>query len=258
MHFGMIGAVGAVVVAFFAAGAAQAAGNIASQPTRLETSIDGPSKSWTGNEFQLEVGKYYIWEITSDGVEETLVQAPELFRNAWFNQIVINDKEIHTSGALYGVEYDGAGTIAISFVPVRPGDYTFSAPGFDNLTGVFHVTGDSLSTGATPLELKIDTAKLAFSQTEFELETGKAYRLQVSSDGLEELGVMMPELLQNSWLNQLVIDDLEVKLNGAFSSIEYDDEGTITVSFVPIRPGNYPFYAPGYEKAGLTGTFVVR
>jgi hypothetical protein len=254
----MIGAFGAVALITLAAGGAEAAGNLASEPSYLETKIDGADKSWTGNDFQLEVGKYYIWEITSDGVEETLVQAPELFRNAWFNQIVVNDKEVHTSGALYGVEYDGSGTIAISFVPVRPGEYTFSAPGFDKMTGTFHVTGDSLTTGATPIELKIDTAKLAFSQTEFELETGKPYRLDVSSDGLEELGVMMPDLLQNSWLNQLVIDDLEVKLNGAFSSIEYDDEGTISVSFVPIRPGNYAFYSPGYEKAGLTGTFVVR
>jgi uncharacterized cupredoxin-like copper-binding protein len=258
MDYRMIGALGAAALVTLAAGGAEAAGNLASEPTYLETKIDGADKSWTGNDFQLEVGKYYIWEITSDGVEETLVQAPELFRNAWFNQIVVNDKEVHTSGALYGVEYDGSGTIAISFVPVRPGEYTFNAPGFDKMTGTFHVTGDSLTTGATPVELKIDTAKLAFSQTEIALETGKPYRLDVSSDGLEELGVMMPDLLQNSWLNQLVIDDLEIKLNGAFSSIEYDDEGTISVSFVPIRPGNYAFYAPGYEKAGLTGTFVVR
>lgn len=249
---------GATALAVVVATGAQAAGNLASQPTRLETSIDGPNKSWTGNDFQLEVGKYYIWEITSDGIEETLIQAPELFRNAWFNQVVINDKEIHSSGSFYGLEYDGAGTISISFVPVRPGEYEFFAPGYDNLKGKFTVTGDTLTSGATKLELNIDTAKLAYSQTEFQLETGKAYRLEVTSDGLEELGVMMPDLLRNSWLNQLVIDDLEVKLNGAFSSVEFDDEGTISISFVPLRPGNYSFYSPGYENSGLTGTFVVR
>ena len=105
---------GAAMMAVALTAGAQAAGNLASQPTYLETKINGPDKSWTGNDFQLEVGKYYIWEITSDGIEETLVQAPELFRNAWFNQVVINDKEVHSSGAYYGVEYDGAGTIAIS------------------------------------------------------------------------------------------------------------------------------------------------
>jgi uncharacterized cupredoxin-like copper-binding protein len=252
------GLLGAVAVAVVLATGAQAAGNLASQPTRFETKIDGPGKTWTGNDFQLEVGKYYIWEITSDGIEETLITAPELFRNSWFNQVVINDKEIHSSGAFYGFEYDGAGTISVSFVPVRPGDYEFSAPGFENMKGTFHVAGDSLTSGATPLKLDIDTAKLAFSQTEFELETGKAYRLDVTSDGIEELGVMMPELFRNAWINQLVVDDLEVKVNGAVSSIEFDDEGTISISFVPLRPGNYAFYAPGFEKAGLTGTFVVR
>ncbi len=253
-----IPAIGAILMAAALATGVQAAGNLASQPTRLETSIDGPNKSWTGNDFQLEVGKYYIWDIVSDGIEETLIQAPELFRNAWFNQVVINDKEIHSSGSFYGLEYDGAGTISISFVPVKPGDFDFFAPGYDDLKGTFHVTGGSLATGATPLKLDIDTAKLEFSQTEFELETGKAYRLDVTSDGIEELGVMMPDLLRNSWVNQLVIDDLEVKVNGAFSSIEFDDEGTISVSFVPLRPGNYAFYAPGFERSGLTGTFVVR
>ena len=227
-------------------------------PTDTARKINGASKSWTGNDFQLEVGKYYIWEITSDGVEETLVQAPELFRNAWFNQVVINDKEIHSSGAFYGFEYDGAGLISVSFVPVRPGDYDFFAPGFDTLKGTFHVTGDSLTTGATPIELNIDTAKLAFSQTEFELETGKAYRLNVTSDGIEELGVMMPELFRNSWVNQLVIDDLEVKLNGAPSPIEFDDEGDDLGLVRPPSARQLPFYAPGYEKSGLTGTFVVR
>ena len=131
-------ALGAAMMAVALTAGAQAAGNLASQPTYLETKINGPDKSWTGNDFQLEVGKYYIWEITSDGIEETLVQAPELFRNAWFNQVVINDKEVHSSGAYYGVEYDGAGTIAISFVPLRPGDYDFYAPGYDNLKGTFH------------------------------------------------------------------------------------------------------------------------
>ncbi|HQZ12196.1 MAG TPA: hypothetical protein PK286_04865 [Devosia sp.] len=258
MHNYVSGMLGAAVVTVALATGAQAAGNLASQPTRLETKIDGPGKTWTGNDFQLEVGKYYIWEITSDGIEETLITAPELFRNSWFNQVVINDKEIHSSGAFYGFEYDAAGTISVSFVPVRPGEYTFSAPGFENMTGKFTVTGDALTSNATPIELSIDTAKLVFSQTEIELETGKPYRLDVTSDGIEELGVMMPELFRNSWINQLVVDDLEVKVNGAISSIEFDDEGMISISFVPLRPGNYSFYAPGFEKAGLTGTFVVR
>lgn len=245
-----------VLLVIGAATGAQAAGNLASEPTRLVTTIEG--QSWTGNEFQLEVGKYYIWEIASDGIDKPSILAPELFRNAWFNQVVIEDREIHSSGSFYGFEYDGPGTISVSFVPARPGTFEFFAPGFENLKGMFNVSGDSLVSDVSRLELNIDTAKLTYSQTEFQLETGKAYRLDVTSDGLEELGVMAPELFRNAWIDDLVIDDLRVKLNGPFSSVEFDDEGTISISFVPIRPGDYPFYSPGYENAGLAGTFIVR
>lgn len=237
--------------------AASAEGNLASQPTFLETSIDGAANTMTGTDFQLEVGKYYIWTIESDGILETLIQAPELFRNAWFNQVIINDKEIHSSGALYGVEFDGPGTLTIGFVPVRPGEYAFFAEE-QGFSGMMTVTGDSMSTGATPLEIEIDGAALTFSATEFELETGKPYALSITSDGVEELMVQAPDLWRNSWINQIVIDDLEVKVNGPFYGIEWDDEGTVTISFVPLRPGNYEFFAPGYEENGMIGTMVVR
>ncbi|RDE09189.1 hypothetical protein [Pelagibacterium lacus] len=119
----------------------QAEGNLASQPERLELSIDSRDLSFSNTEFQLETGKYYIWEITHDGLEEVMIQAPDLFRNSWINQVVINDLEVHTSGAIYGVEFDDEGTLAISFVPIRPGNYQFFAPGFQDrgLSGTFVV-----------------------------------------------------------------------------------------------------------------------
>ncbi|HUH78031.1 MAG TPA: hypothetical protein VLZ53_11755 [Devosia sp.] len=49
----------------------------------------------------------------------------------------------------------------------------------------------------------------------------------------------------------------QVKVYGLYS-VEFDDAGTISVSFVPVRPGEYPFYVPGYEKRGLAGKFIVR
>ncbi|MCW5695738.1 MAG: hypothetical protein KIS96_03265 [Bauldia sp.] len=236
---------------------AMAAGNLASQPTFLETSIDGAGNVMNGTEFELETGKYYIWTIESDGILETLIQAPELFRNAWFNQVIINDKEIHSSGSLYGLEFDGPGTLTVGFVPIRPGVYPFfvEEQGF---SGTMTVTGSSMSTGATPLDVDIDGSALTFSTTEFELETGKAYNLRITSDGVEELMVQAPALWRNSWINQIVIDGIEVKVNGAFYGIEWDDEGTVSISFVPLRPGNYEFFAPGYQERGMVGTMIVR
>lgn len=121
-------------------GIAQAAGNLASQPTTLELAINGRDLTFSTNTFELETGKYYRWVITSDGYEEIMIQAPDLFRNSWINQIVINDLEVHAL-AIYGVEFDADGEIIIFFMPLRPGDYEFFAPGYEDrgLRGTFVV-----------------------------------------------------------------------------------------------------------------------
>src|SRR5687767_9387448 len=77
---------------------AEAAGNLATQPTTIELAIDGRNLTFSQMEFELETGKYYRWVITSDGVEEVMIQAPELFRNAWVNQIVFSELEYHANG----------------------------------------------------------------------------------------------------------------------------------------------------------------
>jgi len=115
----------------------------------------------------------------------------------------------------------------------------------------------NLASRATELELNINTVDLSFSQTEFQLETGKYYILNVSSDGEEEIAVVAPELWRNSWINQIVVNDLETTPYGLYA-IEFDDAGTFSIGFVPIRPGEYDIYVPGYENRGLKGKFVVK
>ena len=124
-----------------AGAAAQAQGNMAARPERLELAIDTRALSFSNTEYTLQTGSYYFWDISHDGMEELMVQAPDLFRNSWVNQISINDIEVHTSGAIFGVEFDDAGTASISFIPVRPGNYEFFAPGFQDrgLSGTFVV-----------------------------------------------------------------------------------------------------------------------
>jgi hypothetical protein len=80
----------------------------------------------------------------------------------------------------------------------------------------------------------------------------------MTSDGIEEVMIRAPDLFRNSWINQIIINDLEVHTSGAIYGIEFDDEGTVVLFFVPIRPGNYEFFVPGFEDRGLSGTFVVR
>jgi hypothetical protein len=115
----------------------------------------------------------------------------------------------------------------------------------------------NLASRATELELNINTVDLAFSQEQFDIETGKYYILHIASDGAEEIQVVAPELWRNSWINQVVVNDLETAVYGLYG-IEFDDEGTFSIGFVPIRPGEYDIYVPGYEERGLKGKFVVK
>lgn len=112
--------------------AGNAEGNLASKPERLEPLVLGADLSFSVKEYKLETGKYYRWQIQSQGGEEFLVKAPELFRNSWVNQIVINDIEVKpVGGGIYGVEFDDEGTADVWFVPIVPGDFEFYADGFE-------------------------------------------------------------------------------------------------------------------------------
>jgi len=124
------GALGALVGATFFS-AAHAEGNLAAQPTDLEPLALDSSLNFSVKEYQIETGKYYRWEISSDGGEEFLVKAPELWRNAWINQIVINDIEVKPLGGIEGVEFDDEGSAVIWFIVLRPGEYDYYAAGFE-------------------------------------------------------------------------------------------------------------------------------
>jgi uncharacterized cupredoxin-like copper-binding protein len=123
-------------------------------------------------------------------------------------------------------------------------------------------TGSVLAEGnlaSDPVDLPelMLTGDLMMSQTEYQLETGKYYRIHISSDGQEEFAWFAPELFRNAWVNQVVVNDLEVKAADIYS-LEFDAAGTFVLTFVPIRPGQYDFYVDGYEDRGMLGSFIVN
>ena len=107
-------------------------------------------------------------------------------------------------------------------------------------------------------ELKIDTVHLKYSQTSYSLETGKYYFWTVSCDGEEEdVGLAAPELFANSWINQIVAGDIDIH-TPTFNEIEFDDAASFQIQFVPLRPGRYDYYSPGFETHGLKGQITVN
>lgn len=107
-------------------------------------------------------------------------------------------------------------------------------------------------------ELRIDTVHLKYSQTSYALETGKYYFWKISCDGEEEdVGLSAPELFANSWINQIVAGDIDIHTT-SFTEIEFDDAASFQIQFVPIRPGRYAYYSPGFENRGLRGEITVN
>jgi hypothetical protein len=97
-----------------------------------------------------------------------------------------------------------------------------------------------------PVDLRLAITTTAsgpvVSPPEFELVTGEYYRLIVTSQGDPDWRLELPDLLQNSHLRVVTIGGIEVHLQGlVFRAIEFDQAGTASFAFVPIRPGTYRF-----------------
>lgn len=75
--------------------------------------------------YELEAGKYYRLPIEADGTAELAIVGPDFFRNLWINEVVINDIEVRPLG-LDSLEFDAAGVAVISFIPIRPGQFTIN------------------------------------------------------------------------------------------------------------------------------------
>ena len=76
------------------------------------------------------------------------------------------------------------------------------------------------------------------------LQSGAYYEFEIESDGSAELALAGPEFFRAIWIDEVVINDLEVRPLG-LDSFEFDDEGTIELSFVAIKPGRYTLMIPG-------------
>lgn len=95
------------------------------------------------------------------------------------------------------------------------------------------------------------------NRNDFELVAGQGYRWKITSAaGLEYK--FATDLFRNVWMNQIVINDLEVHMDGAPAWLEFDSEGTIQVQFTAIRPGTYRWSIPDLADKGMKGTITIK
>ena len=114
-----------------------------------------------------------------------------------------------------------------------------------------------LITKATKLAPLTLASGKPLAEKPYELEAGKYYRLSIQADGSAELGLVAPEFFRNIWINEVVINDIEVRPLG-LDSLEFDGEGEATISFIPIRPGKFVMRIPGTSSDSQSAVFNVK
>ena len=114
-----------------------------------------------------------------------------------------------------------------------------------------------LTGGATKLEPITLSSGKPLAAAPYALQAGKYYIIEINADGSAELAIGGQQFFRNVWVDEVVINDIEIRPLGV-DSIEFDDEGTARISFVTIRPGTFELRIPGTTAESQRAVFVVK
>lgn len=120
---------------------------------------------------------------------------------------------------------------------------------FANIKGLLHsrITLDPITIGAGK----------TLADKPYNLIAGKYYKLVLKSDGSREVPIVGAEFFRNIWVNQVSINNIEVRPLG-IDSFEFDDEGEIELTFIPIKPGTYTLGLPSAQNDRERAIFIVE
>lgn len=85
---------------------------------------------------------------------------------------------------------------------------------------------------------------MPLSEAPWVLTSGTYYEFEIEGDGSAELALEGSEFFRAIWIDEIVVNDLEIRPLG-LNSIEFDDAGTMEIGFVAIKPGQYFLRIPG-------------
>ncbi|WP_152988115.1 hypothetical protein [Paracoccus sp. MKU1] len=92
---------------------------------------------------------------------------------------------------------------------------------------------------------------------EYKLKSGGFYRIDINADGSQELALSGGDFFRAIWVNEIVINDIEIRPMGVHS-LEFDDAGTATISFIAIVPGRYTLSIPGSQGETQQAVFNIQ
>lgn len=85
---------------------------------------------------------------------------------------------------------------------------------------------------------------MPLSDAPWVLESGTYYEFEIQGDGSAELALEGSGFFRAIWIDEIVVNDLEIRPLGV-NSIEFDDAGEMEIGFVAIKPGSYFLRIPG-------------
>lgn len=90
-----------------------------------------------------------------------------------------------------------------------------------------------------------------------QLQSGAYYKLEITADGSAELAVEGPSFFRSIWMNEIVINKIEIRPM-AIDSIEFDKAGVVELSFIAIKPGSHTLRIPGSTGETQSVTFSIQ
>ncbi|MFQ6549115.1 hypothetical protein AADZ90_014255 [Aestuariibius sp. 2305UL40-4] len=88
------------------------------------------------------------------------------------------------------------------------------------------------------------SAGMPLSDAPLSLKSGTYYEIEIEADGSQELALVGAEFFRAIWIDEIVIEGLEIRPLG-LDSVEFDEAGVMEIGFLAIKPGRYTLRVPG-------------
>jgi hypothetical protein len=121
------------------------------------------------------------------------------------------------------------------------------------LTATFAIADERPSFGAAGLlsgKNKEDlppvilSAGMPLADAPWVLKSGTYYEFEIQGDGSQELALVGPEFFRAIWIDEIVVEGLEIRPLG-LDSVEFDEAGEMEIGFIAVKPGRYHIKVPG-------------
>lgn len=127
--------------------------------------------------------------------------------------------------------------MALAATPLMADDDDDDDDGF----GLAGILSASNKEDLEPIQLG---AGIPLTSAPWVLKSGTYYEFEIQGDGSQELALVGPEFFRAIWIDEIVVEGLEIRPLG-IDSVEFDEAGEMEIGFLAIKPGSYYLKIPG-------------